>query len=396
MIRLFGRLFGVVMNVIYALFKLQKTQHKIAFISRQSETPSLDFRYLIHRLKTEYPEYKVEVHCKMIPASLGGKVNYIGELFRQMKAMATAEVVVLDGYCILASMLTHKKNLKIVQLWHALGAFKKFGKSILGKEGGKSPAVAEAFKMHHNYDLIAASGERCVPFFAEAFGQPEEKFVPIGIPRMDYLTDSEETERLRALIFARYPSLNNGKKNILYVPTFRDNEADTAALQQATAALVKAVNYSDCNLIVKHHVVDTNKEEIYTDSHMNREEGEQFTGMEFMAVSDCVVTDYSSILYEALLKELPLYIYCFDSEKYIDERGFYIDFWRDLPALYAKNAKGICTFIAEGKRVPPEKEEAFKAAYVHKQYDSITTVWCAIIDALAKGTYDGSYNYQKQ
>lgn len=395
MIRLFGRLFGVVMNLIYALFKLQKTQHKIAFISRQSETPSLDFRYLIHHLKTAYPEYRVEVHCKMIPASLGGKVKYIGELFRQMKAMATAEVVVLDGYCILASMLRHKKNLKIVQLWHALGAFKKFGKSILGKEGGQSPAVAEAFKMHNNYDLIAASGEQCVPFFADAFGQPEEKFVPIGIPRMDYLTDGDEAERLRALIYAHYPSLQNGKKTILYVPTFRDNEEDTAALQQATAELVKRVNYTEYNLIVKHHVVDTNQEEVYTDSNLNREAGEQFTGMDFMAVSDYVVTDYSSILYEALLKDLPLYIYCFDSEKYIDERGFYIDFWRDLPALYAKNAKGICTFIAEDKRVAEEKTEAFRAAYVNKQYDSITAVWCEIIDALAKGKYDGKYNYKK-
>lgn len=396
MIRLFGWLFGVVMNAVYALFKLRKTQHKIAFISRQSETPSLDFRYLIHRLKAAYPEYTVEVHCKMIPASLGGKVQYVGELFRQMKAMATAEVVVLDGYCILASMLKHKKHLKIVQLWHALGAFKKFGKSILGKEGGKSPAVADAFKMHNNYDLIAASGEKCVPFFAEAFGQPKEKFVPIGIPRMDYLTDSDETERLRAQIFKRYPALNNGKKNILYVPTFRDNAEDTVALQQATAALVKAVNYSDYNLIVKHHVVDTNQEEIYTDSNLNREAGEQFTGMEFMAVCDCVVTDYSSILYEALLKELPLYIYCFDSEKYIDERGFYIDFWRDLPALYAKNAGDICSFIAAEQRVPAEKTASFKAAYVNKQYESITAVWCEIIDALAKGAYDGRYNYKTQ
>lgn len=396
MIRLFGRLFGLAMNAVYALFKLRKTQHKIAFISRQSETPSLDFRYLIHTLKTEYPEYKVEVRCRMIPASLTGKLRYVGELFRQMNAMATAEVVVLDGYCILASMLRHKKRLKIVQLWHALGAFKKFGKSVLGKAGGKSPAMADAFKMHHNYDLIAASGDRCVPFFAEAFGQPEEKFVPIGIPRMDYLTDEEETARLKANILQCYPSLDNGKKNLLYVPTFRDNEEDTAVLRQATEALAAAVNYSEYNLIVKHHVVDTNKEEIYTDSRQNREEGERFTGMEFMAVCDDVITDYSSIIYEALLRRLPVYLYCFDSDKYIDERGFYIDFWHDLPALYAKDAKGICACISGEKAVPEEQTEAFRTAYVNKRFDSITAVWCEIIDALAKGTYDGKYNYQKQ
>lgn len=394
LIKLFAKIFGAVMNGFYWFFKRRKTQNKIAFISRQSEKPSLDFLYLINRLKQDYPQYDIEVLCKMIPPGIGGKIKYVGELFRQMKAMATAKVVVLDGYCILASMLTHKKDLTVIQLWHALGAFKKFGRSILDKEGGKSSTVAEAFKMHRNYSLIAASGEKCVPFFAEAFGQPEHKFVPIGIPRMDYLTDEAEALRLQARIFDRYPVLNNGKKNILYVPTFRDTEEDKAALRDATAELVKAVNYSEYNLIVKHHVVDTNREEVYTDSHMNRAEGEAFTGMEFMAVADCVITDYSSIIYEALLKNLPLYIYCFDSEKYIDERGFYIDFWRDIPALYAKNAKGVLTLIAGEKTAPEEKIASFKNDYVNERFDSITAVWCEIIDELMQGKYDNRYQYE--
>ena len=290
-------------------------------------------------------------------------------------------------------MLNHKSDLKIIQIWHALGAFKRFGKSILDKEGGKSSKTAAAFKMHNNYDLIAASGDACVPFFAEAFGQPESKFVPIGIPRMDYLTDENEKIRLRGNVFARYPQLDNGKKNILYVPTFRDNEADTKALREATEELINRVNYTEYNLIVKHHVVDTNKEEIYIDSRMNKTVGEYFTGMDFMAVADYVVTDYSSVLYEALLRDLPLYIYCFDSDKYIDERGFYIDFWRDLPAMYSKNAKGICDFISGGMRCDAEKEQSFKQAYVNKRFKSITAIYGIIIDELIKNRYDGRFNY---
>ncbi len=395
MIKLFAKIFGAVMGFFYFFFKRRKTQNKIAFISRQSETPSLDFRYLITALRRDYPQYEIEVLCKMIPQGIGGKIRYVGELFRQMKAMATAKVVVLDGYCILASMLTHKKELTVIQLWHALGAFKKFGKSILDKEGGKSSAIAEAFKMHANYSLIAASGDKCVPPFAEAFGQPEEKFVPIGIPRMDYLTDESEAQRLKARIFDRYPMLDNGRKNILYVPTFRDTEEDKAALREATAELVKAVNYSEYNLIVKHHVVDTNREEVYTESHMNKTDGEAFTGMDFMAVADCVITDYSSIIYEALLKNLPLYIYCFDSDKYLDERGFYIDFWRDIPALYSKNAKGVLSLLADGKTAPPDKITSFKNDYVNQRFDSVTAVWCEIIDEIMQGRYDYRYNYEQ-
>ena len=247
--------------------------------------------------------------------------------------------------------------------------------------------------MHNNYDLIAASGDKCVPFFAEAFGQPEEKFIPIGIPRMDYLTDENEKIRLKGNIITRYPQLDNGKKNILYVPTFRDNEEDTKALREATNELINRVNYTEYNLIVKHHVVDTNKEEIYIDSRMNQLTGEYFTGMDFMAVADYVVTDYSSVLYEALLRNLPIYIYCFDSDKYIDERGFYIDFLRDLPALYSKNAKGICDFISGNMRCGSEKEQAFKQSYVNKRFKSITAIYGIIIDELARGCYDGRFNY---
>lgn len=393
MIGAFAKIFGAVMGFFYSFYKRRKTEDKIAFISRQSETPSTDFRYLINEIKTNYPQYKVTVLCKMIPSSFGGKIKYLGEMFRQMKAFATSKVVVLDGYCILASMLRHKKDLKIIQIWHALGAFKKFGRSVLDKEGGKSSKTAKAFKMHKNYSLIAASGDECVPFFSEAFGQPESRFIPIGIPRMDYLTDKEENARVRGNILLKYPQLDNGRKNILYAPTFRDTDEDRAALAAATKELVNKANYSDFNLIVKHHVVDSNKEQIYTDSRMNMAEGENFTAMDFMCVADYVVTDYSSVIYEALLKDLPIYIYCFDSDKYIDERGFYIDFWTDLPALYSKNAKGICDFIASGMRANSEKEEKFKKAYVNKRFDSITAEYGKLIDELARGVYDGRYNY---
>ena len=393
MIGVYAKIFGAVMGFFYSFYKRRKTENKIAFISRQSETPSTDFRYLINEIKTNYPQYQVVILCKMIPSSFGGKIKYVGEMFRQMKALATSKVVVLDGYCILASMLKHKKDLKIIQIWHALGAFKKFGKSVLDKEGGKSSKTASAFKMHNNYSYIAASGDECVPFFAQAFGQPVSKFIPIGIPRMDYLTDPQENERVRGNVLRKYPQLANGRKNILYAPTFRDTQQDKDALANATEELVNKVNYSDFNLIVKHHVVDSNKEQIYTDSRMNKAEGENFTAMDFMCVADYVVTDYSSVIYEALLKDLPIYIYCFDSDKYIDERGFYIDFWTDIPALYSKNAKGICDFIASGMHANSEKEENFKKAYVNKRFSSITAEYGKLIDELARGVYDGRYNY---
>ncbi|MCH5317017.1 MAG: CDP-glycerol glycerophosphotransferase family protein [Eubacterium sp.] len=395
MIGLFGKLFGFAMGILYSFFKLKKTENKVAFISRQSEEPSLDFLFLINEIKANYPQYKVEVLCKMIPAGIIGKIKYIGEFFRQMNALATSKVAVLDGYCILACMLTHKKELKIIQIWHALGAYKRFGKSILDMEGGSSSAMAKAFKMHSNYDLIAASGFDCVKYFSEAFGQPKEKFIPIGIPRMDHLTDEAENDKMKNAVYEAYPKLNNGKKTILYVPTFRDREEDVRELHTATRELIGSIDFNVFNLIIKHHVLDSGNEEIYVDSKENPIVGASFEGMDLMPVSDYVITDYSSIIYEALLKELPIYLFCFDGEKYIDERGFYIDFWNDIPAVYSKTAQGIYDAVAENMTVSHEKTEAFKKAYVNKKYPSITKIYGEIIDELIRGVYDNRYNFRE-
>ena len=394
-IGIFGKFFSFAMGILYSFFKLKKTKNKVAFISRQSEEPSLDFRFLIDEIKNNYPQYEVEVLCKMIPPGIIGKIGYIGEFFRQMNALATSKVAVLDGYCILACMLKHKKDLKIIQIWHALGAYKRFGKSILDMEGGSSSAMAKAFKMHENYDLIAASGNGCVAHFSEAFGQPKEKFIPIGMPRMDHLTDENENEKTKNAVYKAYPKLNNGRKTILYVPTFRDTDEDVEALHKATRELIDCIDFSAFNFIVKHHVLDSGNEEIYVDSKGNPIIGSTFAGMDLMSVSDFVITDYSSVIYEALLKNLPIYLYCFDGEEYINERGFYIDFWNDIPAVYSKTAQGIYNAIASGSTVSQEKTQQFKKAYVNKKFPSITKIYGKLIDELIRGVYDGRYNYKE-
>ena len=66
----------------------------------------------------------------------------------QMKhAIATSKVLVLDSYCIAASILHHRKSLKIIQMWHAMGGYKKFGKSILDMEEGSSAKLADVMVM---------------------------------------------------------------------------------------------------------------------------------------------------------------------------------------------------------------------------------------------------------
>ena len=120
-------------NIIYFFIKLCPTRNKVTFISRQKNTPSIDFILLKTELHKTDPSIKVVILCKRLEKGFKKKILYVFHMFKQMYHIATSKVVVLDSYCITISILKHKKKLKVVQMWHALGSFKKFGKSIIGK-----------------------------------------------------------------------------------------------------------------------------------------------------------------------------------------------------------------------------------------------------------------------
>ena len=61
---------------------------------------------------------------------------------------------IIDGYCIPVSVLHHRKELRVVQVWHALGAIKKFGRQALSVPGGRDKELAERMGMHKHYDAV--------------------------------------------------------------------------------------------------------------------------------------------------------------------------------------------------------------------------------------------------
>ena len=107
------------------------------------------------------------------------------------RARPAPTVIVLDDYVADRSTgSTIGPAVRVIQLWHAAGAFKTVGYSRVGK-----PTDADTFaRVHKKYTAAIVSSDHDVPFYAEAFGIPEDSVVPTGIPRMDRFFD----ERARA------------------------------------------------------------------------------------------------------------------------------------------------------------------------------------------------------
>ena len=175
--------------------------------------------------------------------------------------------------------------------------------------------------MHENYEYAICSSEFCRPYYAKAFRMPESRVKVCPLPRTDLLTDREYRRRKREEIIRRYPELGK-RPNVLYAPTFRNGEDITEHLD----SLFEAFNYEEYNLIVKLHPVDRtgiHRDEIF--------ECPEFTAMELFSLTDALITDYSSIIYEAAAAEIPIYLYTFDLDRYLERRGFIIDFMKDIP-----------------------------------------------------------------
>ena len=100
-----------------------------------------------------------------------------------------------------------------MQMWHAMGALKKFGYAALGNEEGKDPEISKILQMHRNYDYVICSSENCVNYYEEAFRIEKEKIIIASLPRVDLLVDSKKIGFTQEKIYKTYPNLRK-KKNI--------------------------------------------------------------------------------------------------------------------------------------------------------------------------------------
>ena len=327
----------VLLRFLYFFIKLfTGTKNKVTFISRQNSGYSLDIDLLNAQLKVDKPDLQTVILYKKIDSGIVGGISYCLHILKQMYHIATSKVVVLDGYCIPISVLNHKKTLTVIQMWHALGSLKKFGFSILGEGEGRDKEIALAMHMHENYDYILTTSEISKEFFREAFRAKMEQMLVLGLPRMDFLQSAEVKKPLREKFMNLYPECSNGRKLVLYGPTHRVNQ------EVDVKGVVNNIDFTKFNLLIKLH---DGTEIVYVDDR-RLERGNNFYGIEALHLADFFISDYSAMIYEASLMKLPIYLYIYDYDSYMENRGTYIDFLSELPGFMSKDMKEIGNAIS--------------------------------------------------
>lgn len=253
------------------------------------------------------------------------------------KALATAKYVFLNDNFMPMASLRFSKDAVITQLWHAEGAFKKFGLS--------APLTDEVRerekKCSASLTYIVCSSKNVAPVYAEAFGVDESKILPLGAPRIDSLLCERDTDGIRAAFDEKHPECK-GKKLILYAPTFRDDpETDKNIVKNIDMqAFSRELGEEYCLLIKLHPQIHSGEP---VEGTVDVTQGHDIGDLTL--ICDMLITDYSSVCMDFALLSKPCIFFAFDLEEYEKERSFYFDYESYVPGTVARDFNEVINAI---------------------------------------------------
>ena len=337
------------MHIWYGLCRIPGVKDdRILFLSRQSSEIPLDFAMIRDELARR-GSYDMVFICDRLGDGLGSKAAFAGDTLKAIRLMATSKVMVLDSYSIPVCVLPHKPSQTVIQIWHAIGKIKQSGYQTLGKVSGRDEKTARILHMHENYDIVIAGGEAWNKAYCASFNITEDKLRNVGLPRIDYLLSTKESNRERVL--AAYPEFAD-KTVILYAPTFRrgwDLEWESLAEQ---------FDKDKYAFVIKPHpnqALQIDPEKYY--------ECPEFTSLEILSAADYLITDFSAIAVEAAAMNVNTYYYIFDKDRYLANNGLNLDIEEVMPACAFRDGKALAGAIQQGT-YPAEEFIEYRRKYL--------------------------------
>lgn len=252
--------------------------------------------------------------------------------------LATASYIMLDNIFLPMAYLKFKKNVKVVQLWHGTGTIKKFG-----QDANTGEIKRLEYKANQKLTHLIVNSEYTRKQYAKAFGVQESKVYIWGLPRTDELFSEAIKEQKRHQFFETYPELE-GKRLVLYAPTFRDQEVENPKMMLDVTYLEKNTSEDTIYLIKLHPFVAAHYEQRDTRRCVNVSSYKDINTLLF--VSDVLITDYSSIIFEYSVLERPMIFYAYDLDEFSQSgRGFYEDYRSYVPGPVVSDKEEIAAIL---------------------------------------------------
>ena len=227
---------------------------------------------------------------------------------------------------------------KCIMIWHAIQG----GKWI----GIKQPHPYFAEWQAPLMTCIVTSGTGAVPIFAEESTLPEEKILPLGMPRTDAYIGQKKGDG--GTILAT-------KRSYLYAPTFRTK--NEPSFPEIDWEWLDGQLTDDEMIVVKPHphtgfILEKNYRHI-----IEMPSAEPSTP--YIIDCDVVITDYSSIIYDGFLLGKPAVLFEKDGE-YHKSRGMVLKYPEQYTTRYCNDEQTMLKLLREADGLNDTERESLR------------------------------------
>lgn len=292
----------IIIKIAYYLtILIPVKKNRVAIISYFNDSYDLEFTNLVGLL--EQANMEIKSSLQHFNSNLFGKLRYLIQFIYQTYLFNTSAVVLLDGNSLVHTTIRKKKNVKVIQLWHALGAIKKFGVNT------KRVYPIKA------YDSLIVSSEYFRKIFAQSLNTKLKNTIALGYSKSDYLFDDRYKREEAALFDEQHPNLKD-KELILYAPTFRGDGIDDMYNDLSDIIKLSDKLSDKYQIIVKLHPLV--KHDITNRKIMDLSDHDLY---QLLIVSDIVISDYSALIFDAMILRKKVLLHLYDLEQYSENRG---------------------------------------------------------------------------
>jgi CDP-glycerol glycerophosphotransferase len=248
-----------------------------------------------------------------------------------------------------------------LQTWHGT-PLKKIGFDIAKPQFASGTAYLDHLGDDvAKWDLLLSQNPFSTPVLRRAFRFAGE-VCEYGYPRNDDLSrGAEHAASIRARL--RIP---DGKRVVLYAPTWRDNQFYASGRYRFDLRLdleraARALGPSHVLLIRGHHHLANDVRAEGQPGFARNVTGYPDIG-DLLTITDVLVTDYSSVMFDFAVTGRPMLFFAYDLALYRDKlRGFYVDFEAEAPGPLLSTSDEVIAALTDAERVAAGYQDAYSA-----------------------------------
>lgn len=283
-------------------------------------------------------------------SSLDSKDVYYYRTFSELYYKATAKYLIRSQS--IGGIIKKRKGQIVIYADHGIFGLKKSGYDVTNAKD-RPPAP-----MTYGWDYFISASSYNSKLLRSSTGY-RGKILNLGLARTDKLVniDPKKVEKIKRDLGL----LNNKKKVILYAPTFRDNKDNVDDSKINCLA-----SLTDYKVIITCHPLAKKGWDKY-DLDSNFINAIDYEINDLLLVTDLLITDYSSVIFDFLLLNKPMVFYPYDYDEYVTIRnGFYLDYKKDLPGPIAYNDKELIKILNDKNLINSyeEKRKKFSKKYI--------------------------------